>query len=86
MVNESIGLLQDAQQSIKQVGQHALFCRGHVSSTVGTDFNSSQVKNPDYTSLRPVFRIQIHPVASLTDIFGHIGSRNYLIGRKFRGV
>jgi acetyl esterase/lipase len=56
---------------------------GHLASTAGTHFD---LGDPDSTdpieriSCRPDFMLLIYPVISLTEDFGHIGSRTNLIG------
>ncbi len=96
MINREIGPLQDAQQAIKLVRQHAkewkvnpnqigimgFSAGGHLASTAGTHFNSAVIENPTNISLRPDFMILIYPVISFQDSIGHIGSRDQLIGKK----
>lgn len=56
---------------------------GHLASTAGTKFD---LGNPDATdplekiSCRPDFMLLLYPVISFNEAFGHMGSRNNLIG------
>jgi acetyl esterase/lipase len=94
MIDQSIGPLQDAQQAIKMVREHArswnidsqkigvmgFSAGGHLASTLGTHFAHSYIANTENTILRPDFMLLINPVISFTDRIGHIGSRNNLLG------
>ena len=96
MINREIGPLQDAQQAIKVVRQHAAEWKvnpnrigmmgfsagGHLASTAGTHFNTAVIENSSGISLRPDFLILIYPVISFQDSIAHIGSRDQLIGKK----
>ncbi len=96
MINREIGPLQDAQQAIKMVRQHAeewkvnpnrigmmgFSAGGHLASTAGTHFNSVVIENSMNVSLRPDFLILIYPVISFQDSSAHMGSRDQLIGKK----
>ena len=96
MINREIGPLQDAQQAIKLVRQHAkewkvnpnqigimgFSAGGHLASTAGTHFNNAVIENPTNISLRPDFMILIYPVISFQDSISHLGSRDQLIGKK----
>jgi len=95
MQNKEIGPLQDAQQAIKTVRDNAakwnidpahvgimgFSAGGHLASTEGTHFTKSVIDNKENTNLRPDFMILIYPVISFNDAYGHIGSRNQLIGK-----
>jgi acetyl esterase/lipase len=95
MPDKSIGPLQDAQQAILMVREHAsewnidpnrigimgFSAGGHLASTAGTHFENSLIENKKGTSLRPDFMILIYPVISFLDSIGHMGSREYLIGK-----
>ena len=95
MENREIGPLQDAQQAIKIVREHAtewnvnpgrigimgFSAGGHLASTAGTHFNKAVIPDAGSTSLRPDFMILVYPVISFKDSFGHIGSRDNLIGK-----
>lgn len=56
---------------------------GHLASTAGTKFD---LGNPDSTdpiekiSCRPDFMLLLYPVITFNEAFGHMGSRNNLIG------
>lgn len=95
MVDKSIGPLQDAQQAIKVVRQHAAEWRinpqkigimgfsagGHLAATAGTHFQKVLIGNKQQISVRPDFMLLINPVISFTDRIGHIGSRTFLLGQ-----
>lgn len=95
MVNKEIGPLQDAQQAIQFVREHAakwnidpnrigimgFSAGGHLAATAATHFKKSVIANPKNTSLRPDFLILGYPVISFTDSIGHIGSRDNLLGK-----
>jgi acetyl esterase/lipase len=94
MKNKEIGPLQDAQQAIKMVREHAkdwnidpakigimgFSAGGHLASTVSVQFLRSVIPNENNTSLRPDFSILIYPVISFTDSLAHKGSRDNLVG------
>lgn len=94
MEDKSIGPLQDAQQAIRFVREHAkewdldplrvgaigFSAGGHLVSTLGTHFDKSYIANPDQVSLRPDFMILVYPVISMDMRITHIGSRNALLG------
>lgn len=93
--DKSIAPLQDAQQAMKWVREHAaeysvrpdhigvmgFSAGGHLAAMVSTHFSESYIPNPDHTSLRPDFTILIYPVISMTDQIGHIGSRDNILGK-----
>ncbi|HZK92934.1 MAG TPA: alpha/beta hydrolase [Prolixibacteraceae bacterium] len=95
MIDKSIGPLQDAQQAIKTVRQHAAEWKldtakigimgfsagGHLASTAGTHFDKSYIPNDEKISLRPSFMILVYPVISMTDELTHKGSRENLLGK-----
>jgi len=95
MQNKEIGPLQDVQHAIKTVRDNAakwnidpahvgimgFSAGGHLASTEGTHFTKSVIDNKENTNLRPDFMILIYPVISFNDAYGHIGSRNQLIGK-----
>jgi len=95
MIDKTIGALQDAQQAIKMVRQHArewsldsakigimgFSAGGHLASTAGTHFDQSYIPNEEKISLRPDFMILIYPVISMTDELTHKGSRENLLGK-----
>jgi acetyl esterase/lipase len=96
MINKEIGPLQDAQKAIKlvrdranefginplQIGIMGFSAGGHLASTAATHFTKSMIENKENTSLRPDFTILVYPVISFQNSFGHIGSRDQLIGKK----
>jgi len=52
-----------------------------LASTASTHFTfKADPKNTDTTSVRPDFAILIYPVISFDTTFGHVGSKNKLIG------
>ena len=95
MKDKAIGPLQDAQQAIKTVRQHAVEWKldpqkigimgfsagGHLASTAGTHFDKSYIPNDENISLRPDFMILVYPVISMKDEITHNGSRNNLLGK-----
>lgn len=94
MVDKSIGPLQDAQQGIRFVRQHAaeynldpnrvgvigFSAGGHLATTLATHFKKSYVDNPDHINLRPDFLIAVYPVISMEAKITHSGSRDALLG------
>ncbi|MHB1922565.1 MAG: alpha/beta hydrolase [Chitinophagaceae bacterium] len=94
MKDKSIGPLQDAQQAIKLVRQHAaewgidtnkvgimgFSAGGHVASSAGTHFDSAFIPNKKHINLRPDFMILVYPVISMTNQLAHMGSRENLLG------
>jgi acetyl esterase/lipase len=95
MTDKSIGPLQDAQQAIKVVREHArewkidvtkvgiagFSAGGHLASTAGTHYQVSLIDNPKQVTLRPDFMILGYPVISFTDSLTHQGSRENLLGK-----
>ncbi|MFT6443134.1 MAG: acetyl esterase/lipase [Salibacteraceae bacterium] len=95
MIDKTIGPLQDAQQAIKTVRQHAsewkldaakigimgFSAGGHLASTAGTHFNKSYIPNVENISLKPNFMILVYPVISMKDEITHQGSRQNLLGK-----
>ncbi len=95
MPNKEIGPLQDAQQAIKTVREHAqewnikanrigimgFSAGGHLASTAGTHYAKALVENNNNTSLRPDFMILVYPVISFQDSLTHGGSRDQLLGK-----
>lgn len=56
---------------------------GHLASTAGTHFDSGKTgsSNPiDKLSCRPDFMLLLYPVITFNEEFGHMGSRQNLIG------
>ena len=95
MIDKTIGPLQDAQQAIKTVRQHAsewnldaekigimgFSAGGHLASTAGTHFNKSYIPNVENISLKPNFMMLVYPVISMKDEITHLGSRQNLLGK-----
>jgi len=95
MPDKSTGPLQDAQRAIQLIRERAgewsidpakigimgFSAGGHLASTAGTHFDKALIENKNGISLRPDFMILVYPVVSLSDSLGHIGSREYLLGK-----
>jgi acetyl esterase/lipase len=93
--DKSVAPLQDAQRAIQiireragewnidknKIGIMGFSAGGHLASTAGTHYDHPVIENKKGTSLRPDFMILVYPVISLTDSTGHIGSREYLLGK-----
>ena len=94
MVNKSIGPLQDAQQSIRLVREHAsewnlnphkvgvmgFSAGGHLASTAGTHFAKAYIPNDDNVNLRPDFMVLVYPVITMMGDLAEKGSRKALLG------
>ena len=94
MEDKTIGPLQDAQQAIRQVREHASSWKldparvgvlgfsagGHLAATLGTHFDKSYISNPDGVNLRPDFMMLVYPVISMDAKITHMGSRLALLG------
>ena len=94
MIDKTIGPLQDAQRAIQMVRERAadwgvnpgrigimgFSAGGHLASTAGTHFGKAYIDNKNNTSLRPDFMILLYPVISLSEKYGHTGSRAALLG------
>jgi acetyl esterase/lipase len=95
MKDKSIGPLQDAEQAIKTVREHAaewqidpgkigiigFSAGGHLASTLGTHFEKNYLAEESAVNLRPDFMILVYPVISMTDQLTHKGSRDALLGK-----
>ena len=95
MPDKSVGPLQDAQRAVQLVRENAgewnidpqkigimgFSAGGHLAATAGTHFENSYIDNKHGTNLRPDFMILVYPVISMTDSLGHIGSREFLLGK-----
>jgi acetyl esterase/lipase len=93
--DKSIGPLQDAQRAFEVIRERAgewkinparigimgFSAGGHLASTAGTHFDKTLTGSTTGISVRPDFMILIYPVISLSDSLGHIGSREYLLGK-----
>jgi acetyl esterase/lipase len=94
MVDKSMGPLQDAQQAMRFVRQHAaewhvdpkrigaigFSAGGHLASTLATHFDKAYVDNPDRVDLRPDFLVLVYPVISMDAKITHMDSRKALLG------
>ncbi len=92
MSNKEMVPLQDAQQAIRIIRQHAgewgidpqqigimgFSAGGHLAATAGTHFR--RAVDGGVIDVRPDFMILVYPVISFTDSIGHIGSRTNLLG------
>jgi acetyl esterase/lipase len=95
MTDISIGPLQDAQRAFEVIRENAaewnvnparigimgFSAGGHLASTAGTHFDKILTGSASEISVRPDFMILVYPVISLSDSLGHIGSREYLLGK-----
>lgn len=96
LTHKAIAPLQDAQQAVLTVREHAsewgidptqiglmgFSAGGHVAATAGTRFKTPVIDNKKETSLRPDFLLLVYPVISCRPGITHEGSRNLLIGEK----
>lgn len=94
--NKTLAPLQDAQQAIKivrdsasvwgidpkKIGIMGFSAGGHLAGSAGVHYNDCLIPNTSKTSLRPDFMLLIYPVISFEPAYGHIGSRDNLIGKK----
>jgi acetyl esterase/lipase len=94
MIDKSMGPLQDAQQGMRFVRQHAaewgvdpkrigvvgFSAGGHLASTLATHFDKSYVDNPEQVDLRPDFLVLVYPVISMDAKITHMDSRKALLG------
>jgi len=95
MMDKKIGPLQDAQQAMKVVREHAatwginpkkigimgFSAGGHLASTEATHYKEPFIDNGENTSLRPDFQILVYPVVSMQDKLTHPDSRIKLLGK-----
>lgn len=95
MKNRSIGPLQDAQQSIKLVRQHAreynidtnkigimgFSAGGHLAASAGVRFEPALIDNKENINLRPDYMILVYPVITMDTLVGHKGSTLNLLGQ-----
>ncbi len=94
--NAEIRPLQDAQQAIRYVRKNAglyginpgkvgimgFSAGGHLAASASTHFDKQVGEITDESiSVRPDFSLLIYPVISFSDKFGHMGSRDNLIGK-----
>jgi acetyl esterase/lipase len=94
MRDRTLGPLQDAQQAIHLVREHAsewnidpnriglmgFSAGGHLASTAATRFDKPVLKEWQGTNLRPDFVMLIYPVISMSSAITHAGSRQMLLG------
>lgn len=94
MTEKSIGPLQDAQEAVRIIRRNAVkwhldsskigimgfSAGGHLAATLSTQFNEKVYTPKDNISARPDFSILIYPVISMSDGFGHQGSKKNLLG------
>ena len=66
---------------LHKIGIMGFSAGGHLASTAGTHFENALIENKNGISLRPDFMILVYPVISMSDSLGHIGSREYLLGK-----
>lgn len=99
MENPVYGPLQDAQQAMTLVRQHAegwqidatrvgvmgFSAGGHLAATLATHFRQPVNKVHHKKVLRPDFQILIYPVISMKQGITHEGSRHSLLGESPRG-
>ncbi|NBA85904.1 alpha/beta hydrolase fold domain-containing protein [Emticicia sp. CRIBPO] len=94
--NAEIRPLQDAQQAFRYIRKNAaslginpnkvgimgFSAGGHLAASASTHFDKQVGEITDETiSVRPDFSLLIYPVISFSDKFGHMGSRDNLIGQ-----
>jgi len=94
MLDKTIGPLQDAQQAVLMVRQHAaewgikadkigiigFSAGGHLASTEGTHFDKLVIDDKENISVRPDFMVLLYPVITFGPT-AHVGSRENLIGK-----
>lgn len=94
-LKKELASLQDAQQAIKivrdsakkwnidpdKIGVMGFSAGGHLASSAGVHYKDVRIINTSNTALRPDFMLLIYPVISFNNAFGHIGSRNNLLGK-----
>jgi acetyl esterase/lipase len=94
MVDKTVGPIEDAEQAMLLVRQHAkdwgvdphrigiigFSAGGHLASTLGTHYSRDYVSNSEHISLRPDFMILCYPVISMDPSIAHMGSRIALLG------
>lgn len=94
MPEKHLGPVQDLQQAIRtarenavawgvdpnRIGVMGFSAGGHLAATAGTHHATTYIPNPAQTSLRPDFMLLVNPVISFHESFGHVGSRDNLLG------
>lgn len=95
MLDKKIGPIQDLQQAIVWVKEHAkeygidtskvgvlgASAGGHLAAMGSTQFKTNFIENPKKYNLRPAFSILLYPVISFADSIMHKGSRDNLLGQ-----
>ncbi|MBK0383601.1 alpha/beta hydrolase [Pedobacter sp. SD-b] len=95
MLDKKTGPIQDLQQAIIWVKEHAeeygidtakvgilgSSAGGHLAAMGSTQFATNFVENPKHYSLRPAFSVLLYPVISFADSIMHKGSRDNLLGK-----
>ena len=95
MPDKSIAPLQDAQRTLQLIRERAgewniephkigimgFSAGGHLAATAGTHFENGYIENKHEINLRPDFMILVYPVISMADSLGHMGCREYLLGK-----
>ena len=94
--NSSIRPLQDAQQALRlvrknttkynidpdKIGIMGFSAGGHLAATASTHFDKQVGEIVDENvSVRPAFSVLVYPVISFNNKYGHMGSRDNLIGK-----
>jgi acetyl esterase/lipase len=93
--NKSIAPLQDAQQAIRflrtnamdfaidpnKIGIMGFSAGGHLAATAGTHFGTQVGELADASNVRPNYMVLGYPVITFDSTYGHIGSRNALLGK-----
>ena len=95
MNHQEIVPLLDAQQAInlvrsqataygvdpEKIGVMGFSAGGHLASTAATHYNEPAIDVLKGKNIRPDFQILIYPVISFQQEFGHLGSRDNLLGK-----
>lgn len=95
MDHQEIVPLLDAQQAINlvrsqatafgvdpnKIGIMGFSAGGHLASTAATHYNEPAIDALKGKNIRPDFQILIYPVISFQQEFGHLGSRDNLLGK-----
>lgn len=80
-VQQAIRLLRARKPAFEQIGVLGFSAGGHLAATAAVHFNTRfDTSAHDNSSLRPDFAILIYPVISFDSAFGHLGSRDKLLG------
>ncbi|MDB5231018.1 MAG: esterase/lipase-like protein [Chitinophagaceae bacterium] len=93
--DKTVAPLQDAQQAIKMVRDSAakwnldqgkigimgFSAGGHLASSAGVHYKDVLIDNATKKTLCPDFMLLVYPVISFGEAYGHIGSRDNLIGK-----